>query len=318
MSSTYSTFAKLEKHEDRSIGWQLGTNFDTIDQGINVCVLTNGQGSDIRSHQPVRFNTSALGFKGAILAAGSPLADGILLGDTAAGAAGQVLTRGFVENSNWTFTLGDIVYLLSDTLDGGITGAFGLRGTTHCVVGSPDDILFMQPCGIAMSATRVYFDFNRFRPLAPYVVPASSYIATAGAVTASIASVAAGTGFQHILTTTGATDVVYTFVVPPWYRAMPNIASVWGFRIWYKIATGTIDVTAVYDGTSHTADPGVGTANSTTWASFDVNWDKFFAVSGWAPTPGKQILVKVACSAGSAVLEVAPRLRFEPLPTMLS
>lgn len=318
--TTNTTFARLSKPDAYQVGWAdlINANLDTIDQGISVFKLTNAHGGTVPAYGAVKFGTSAGQFVGAVLTTTGIPCDGIALADSINGEVVSILSRGFVENSGWAFTIGDIIYLTSTTLATGV-GSFLTRASlAYAIEGAVDSTLLMQPVGIAVSPTRVYFDFNRFRQLSPYVIPASKYFQTSGtAVTESIKSIA-GPGFAHVITSGGAADIVYSFILPPWFRAMPDIAGVWGFRINYKLTSGSIDVTQVYDGNNHNADPGVANGSSTSWTNFDVDWDKFNDVSGWAPAVGKQVMVKVNVSATGADLEVAPFLRFEPIPTIFA
>lgn len=322
MASTFSKWAALEKFEDRSIGWNDDTNYDTIDAGIsgNIVVMTNTKGSTINAFSPVKLNSGGVGlnFTTAILASTSTPCFGIVLQDTPNNGQGQVLTRGIIENPAWTWNAGDIIYL-SSSGSGGTGDLVSRASNTHIAVHAGNSMLYCrQALGIALSATRVYFDINRFKPEWPYVVFPNGRVTVTGSWTESIKDVGGGgaPGFQHVLTSGGAASIDFTFACPPWFIGVPDIAGVWGFRIRYRVASGTIDVTNIYDGFNHSGDPGVATGNSTTWASFDVDWDKFNDLT-FTPTVAGQVIVRVAVSAINADIEITPRFRFESLPTAM-
>lgn len=304
MSSTFTKYAYLEKHEDRSVGWNLGTNLDTVDQGLNVHVMTNGAGSDVTAFAPVKLHASTSNVFNVVEPATGP-AFGLLLSTVADGATGQVLTRGFAENNSWAWSVGDVLYLSGSTIG---------KRTDLMHVAQSGDSLFMQPVGIATSAIRAWFNFERWG-IMPYTLPAVGYVVSAGSATESFKAIT-GPGNAHVLTSSSAT-VIYTFVLPGWFKAIPNISGIWGFRIRYiAAATGTIDVGTMYDGQNHSGDPGISAGTSTTWANLDVNWNQIAGISGWAPAATGSIHVAVTVATASVDFEVMPRLRFEPSPTM--
>lgn len=307
MASTFTTFANLERFESRSIGWDFGANLDTIDQGISVHLLANNSGGDISAFQAVKYMTGTdNSFEAVTISTGR--AFGILLETTADGDNGHVLTRGMVENESWSFTKGDVIYL--DT-----SGGFSVR-TDLAHVSSSGYELYMQPVGVALSATRVFFNFTPFNPL-PYCITASAYHVSAGSVTVKFASIT-GPGTIYYLQSNSAT-VDFMFRLPPWFYAMPDMAGIWGFRIRYQCAaTGTLDVTNVYDGNNHSGDPGITAGTSTSWTTLDVNWDKFNDVASWGPSAGGHVIVACALATANVDIDPFPQLRFEPKPTLFA
>lgn len=306
MPSTFTTYANLEKFEDRSVGWDFGNNLDTIDQGIGVHNLTNSSGGDINAFQPVAFDTATDNtIKAADLtAAGDSLADGLTLAQITDGASGQVLTRGFVNNALWSWTRGDVLYLNT-------AGGVGLRGSTTIVEQTSGEELVMQPVGIATSANRAYFDFSR-RPGYPYTINSDGYTVSSGSAPESFASVSGPGSIRKLAMAAGAV-VVFGFRLPGWFQAIPNITGIWGFRIGYLTASGSLDITNIYDGAGNSGDPGVSPGSSATWANLDCDWDQMAGVAGISFGAGDSVYVELTASTATVDVEVVPALRFEPL-----
>lgn len=315
--TTQTTFLKLYKPETGTVNWEtlLGANWDILDQAANAGILTNVHASDMMAFDPVCFVATEGEFVAARLDVN--FADGIALTDVAVDEEAVILTRGFVENAAWTWSIGDIIYLTSaNALHGSNIGVLNTRGLLHIFAEPGDDNFRMQPVGIAISPTRAWFDFNRFRHLMPYTIPASGYIVTAGTMPQAFENVT-GPGWTHVLKSSGGgATVIYTFKLPPWFLAMPDIADVWGFRLKYALSSGTIDVTELFDGNDNNDDPGLATGSSATWTNYTVDWDDFNNVAGWSPQPSGQIGVEVVVSAADALLEITPQLSFEPRPTI--
>lgn len=307
MASTRTTYAYIEKFEQQSVGWDMGTPLDTIDQGISVHY--NLASEAISAFELVGFDPASDNqIRLAQVASTHKVASGIALAAIEAGESGQWLSRGFVQNAGWSFTKGDIVYLTTTA------GGLAVAGTTH--VATSGDQLILQPVGIATSATRVFFDFTR-RATFPYTIPADGYTVVSGTVAESFASVSGPGSIRKLNVTSGGGVIVFGFRLPGWFRAIPAIAGVWGFRIGYlATSTGTIDVTNIYDGAGNSGDPAISAGTSTSWANLDVDWDDMAGISGISYGAGDSVYVEVTTATEAVDMEAVPALRFDPMPLL--
>jgi len=305
MASTYTTYANLEKFEDRAVGWDNGANMDKVDQGISLHNMTASE--NLTAFDLVTFDTAGANTvrQAQVTAAGDELADGIVPAAISSAATGTVLTRGFATNGSWAWTRGDVLYLTTTA------GGLAVRGTTHIAESTAGEEIIIQPVGIATSATRAFFDFTR-RPGHPYTIASNGYTVSAGSAPETFGSVT-GPGSIRRLTAAVGASVVFGFRLPGWFRAFPNISGIWGFRLWYKAAaTGTIDIDQIYNGNNGAADPGISAGTSTSWAALDLDWNTI-TDSGLSFVAGDSVYIRVTVATAAVEMEVVPALRFEPI-----
>jgi hypothetical protein len=307
MSSTFTTYAGLEKPEQNSVEWDIAinANADTIDEGIRAQRFSRQLGAEVSKYQLVGFDPSTglivpaylSDMAGAVRCIGMALQAGVGTDVVPILRAGPIVDDG---SQGWAFTIGSRLYL-------GESGAIVDEDSPlrYADVGAE---LRTQPIGTAIASNEIdFYPVNWARLGSNLIVGNAS--PTAGTPVLSFIT-SSGNGKALVYDMAVNDRLVYAFLLPATFRGFED-AAVWAWQVAYKqTTTGQLGIYRIYDGGGgELSDDFPANGTSSSWAVYQADMEVFSTLSGYEK--GRVMYVEIECKVGSGlIVETSSALRF--------